>query len=191
MTTAETEAAATETDVTRAEVCVVACAEIFRDAGEIAALTRMVRPHVAVVTWVGGSHVEHFADGEVGIARAKAEIFEGVEPGGWAVWPYDNAHAAILKAAIEKAGLQSLSFGWSADADVHVLRADIGAAGTELVADVAGEEVHCRIGMAGRHWVSNALAVLVIAKWEHKFDRKKALAYEREVLGRFDKTADR
>ncbi|WP_227646267.1 hypothetical protein, partial [Klebsiella pneumoniae] len=36
----------------------------------------------------------------------------------------------------------------------------------------------------------NALAVLVIAKWEHKFDRKKALAYEREVLGKFDKTAD-
>ncbi|XPE67954.1 hypothetical protein ACNKHP_15805 [Shigella boydii] len=29
--------------------------------------------------------------------------------------------------------------------------------------------------------VGNALAVLVIAKWEHKFDRKKALAYEREV----------
>ncbi|MCD4622001.1 hypothetical protein LOS10_21800, partial [Proteus mirabilis] len=29
----------------------------------------------------------------------------------------------------------------------------------------------------------------VIAKWEHKFDRKKALAYEREVLGKFDKTA--
>ena len=38
--------------------------------------------------------------------------------------------------------------------------------------------------------VGNALAVLVIAKWEHKFDRKKALAYEREVLGKFDKTAD-
>jgi len=38
--------------------------------------------------------------------------------------------------------------------------------------------------------VGNALAVLVIAKWEHQFDRKKALAYERDVLGRFDKTAD-
>ncbi|WP_417097198.1 hypothetical protein, partial [Klebsiella variicola] len=24
----------------------------------------------------------------------------------------------------------------------------------------------------------------------HKFDRKKALAYEREMLGKFDKTAD-
>jgi len=38
--------------------------------------------------------------------------------------------------------------------------------------------------------VGNALAVLVIAKWEHKFDRKKALAYEREMLGKFDKTAN-
>ena len=37
--------------------------------------------------------------------------------------------------------------------------------------------------------LGNALAVLVIAKWEHKFDRKKALAYERDVLGKFDKTA--
>ena len=34
------------------------------------------------------------------------------------------------------------------------------------------------------------LAVLVIAKWEHKFDVKKARAYEREMLGKFDKTAD-
>ncbi|MGS6357326.1 hypothetical protein ACVGXP_06855, partial [Enterobacter hormaechei] len=32
--------------------------------------------------------------------------------------------------------------------------------------------------------------VLVISKWEHKFDPKKALAYQREVLGRFHKTAD-
>jgi proton glutamate symport protein len=31
--------------------------------------------------------------------------------------------------------------------------------------------------------------VLVIAKWEHQFDRKKAQAYEREMLGKFDKTA--
>lgn len=133
-------------------------------AGEIAALTRMVRPHVAVVTWVAGAHVEHFAEGEPGIARAKAEIFEGVEPGGTAVWPYDNAHAAILSDAVKVAGLNSLSFGWSAEADVHVLSADVGAAGTELVADVAGEEVHCRVGMAGRHWVGNALAVLAAVK---------------------------
>ena len=38
-------------------------------------------------------------------------------------------------------------------------------------------------------FLATNLAVLVIAKWEHRFDRKKALAYEREVLGKFDEAA--
>lgn len=133
-------------------------------AGEIAELTRMVRPHVAVITWVANAHIEHFADGEAGIARAKAEIFEGVEAGGTAVFPADNVHAPLLAAAASAHGLKILSFGWKAEAGVRVLRADVGPFGTELVADVAGEEVHCRIGMAGRHWVGNALAVLAAVK---------------------------
>lgn len=129
-------------------------------AGEIAALTQMVRPHVAAISWVAPAHVEYFADGEAGIARAKAEIFAGVEPGGTAVWPHDNGHAALLKAAADARGLRSLSFGWHADADVRVLQAEIAADGTELTADVAGTILACRIGMAGRHWVNNALMVL-------------------------------
>lgn len=132
--------------------------------GEIADLTRLVRPHVAVVTWVANAHVEHFEEGETGIARAKAEIFEGVEKGGTAVWPADNPHGPLLAAAAAGLGLAQLSFGWKTDADVRVIRADVGPSGTELQADVAGEELHCRIGMAGRHWVNNALAVLAAVK---------------------------
>jgi UDP-N-acetylmuramoyl-tripeptide--D-alanyl-D-alanine ligase len=132
-------------------------------AGEIAELTRMVRPQVAVVTWVANAHIENFDD-EAGIAAAKAEIFEGVEPDGWAVWPHDNRHAPVLSAAVAARGLHSLSFGWNDGADVRVISADVGADGTDLVADVAGDEVHCRVGMAGRHWVGNALAVLATVK---------------------------
>jgi len=132
-------------------------------AGEIAALAAMVRPHVAVITWVANAHIENFDD-EEGIARAKAEIFEGVEPGGWAVWPHDNRHAEILSAAIAARGLKSLSFGWEPGADARVVSAGVGADGTDLVADVGGEDVHCRVGMAGRHWVGNALAVLAAVK---------------------------
>jgi hypothetical protein len=40
-------------------------------------------------------------------------------------------------------------------------------------------------------WQILLALVLVIAKWEHKFDRKKAQAYERDVLGKFEKTANR
>ena len=55
-----------------------------------------------------------------------------------------------------------------------------------MSAGISGLKAH----MDALNVVGNALAVLVIAKWEHKFDRKKALAYEREVLGKFDKTAN-
>ena len=133
-------------------------------AGEIAALTRMVRPHVAVITWVANAHIENFADGEAGIARAKAEIFEGLEPCGTAIWPADNPHAPILAAAADAVGARSIRFGWKEGADVHVRAADVGAASTKLVADVMGEELHLTVGMAGRHWVGNALAVLAELK---------------------------
>src|SRR6202008_4063117 len=54
-------------------------------ADEIRPLAEMVRPHAAVVTTVGPVHTENFPDGEAGVARAKAEVFEGLEPGGGAV----------------------------------------------------------------------------------------------------------
>ena len=130
-------------------------------AGELSALTRMVRPHVALVTWVASAHREFFAE-EADIAHAKAEIFEGLEPGGTAVYPADNAHAGILKAKINALGLTALAFG--AAADVRPLSVAMQADGTDLTADVAGEIVSCRIGMAGAHWVSNALAVLAGVK---------------------------
>ena len=56
-------------------------------AGELAALTRLVRPHVAIVTAIAPAHREFFAS-EAEIADAKAEIFEGLEPGGTAIIPY-------------------------------------------------------------------------------------------------------
>jgi len=48
-------------------------------AGEIRPLTKMVRPHLAIVTNVLPVHVGNFEDGEIGVANAKAEIFEGLE----------------------------------------------------------------------------------------------------------------
>jgi UDP-N-acetylmuramoyl-tripeptide--D-alanyl-D-alanine ligase len=127
--------------------------------GEIQPLAAMVRPHVALVTWVAGAHLAYLGSEEA-IAAAKAEIFEGVVPGGTAIWPADNPHAPLLRAKAEAFGLRPLSFGEGAGADVRLLSAVPGVDGTDIVADVAGEELHFRVGMAGRHWVSNALAVV-------------------------------
>ena len=130
-------------------------------AGEIVALTRQVRPHIAAVTWVAPAHIENFSD-EAGIAGAKAEIFAGLEPGGTAVIPRDNAHHALLRAVAAARGARVLSFGEDDAADVRALDAAADAAGTQLVADVAGSTLHCRIALPGAHWVSNALCVLAV-----------------------------
>ncbi len=66
-------------------------------AGEIEPLTRMVRPHVAVITTVEPVHIEFFRSISA-IADAKGEIFCGIEPGGTAVLNRDNASFERVRA---------------------------------------------------------------------------------------------
>ena len=54
-------------------------------ADEITPLSRMIQPHVVAITTVGPVHIENFADGEAGVAKAKAEVFAGMRPGAVAV----------------------------------------------------------------------------------------------------------
>ena len=61
--------------------------------GEIAPLARLARPHVAMVTTVAPAHWRLSTDIE-GIAREKAAIFEGLEPGGTAILNADTRHRA-------------------------------------------------------------------------------------------------
>ena len=76
-------------------------------AGEITPLTKLVRPHVVVITTIEPVHLEFFASIEK-IADAKAEIFRGLEPGGAAVLNRDNralcAPGAARQARRRRAG---------------------------------------------------------------------------------------
>ena len=128
-------------------------------AGELAALTRMVRPHVAIVTTVASVHLEHFRD-EAGIADAKAEIFQGLEPGGTAIIPHDNIHRDRLIAAARAVGARVVTFGTSAGADVRALEMIQRDGGTFVSAALVGHELGFTIGQPGAHLVNNALAVL-------------------------------
>ncbi|MDE2042021.1 MAG: UDP-N-acetylmuramoyl-tripeptide--D-alanyl-D-alanine ligase [Alphaproteobacteria bacterium] len=128
-------------------------------AGELAALTQMVRPHVALITWVAPAHIGYFND-EAEIARAKAEIFEGLVEGGTAIIPRDNVHFDLLRAEAEKYAAKIIGFGRHPEADVRALD-EIGvAAGTQVLAQVGARELHFTLSQPGAHWVSNALAVL-------------------------------
>ena len=129
------------------------------NAGEIAAHTRMVRPHVALITAIAPAHIENLGSEEA-IADAKAEIFEGLEDRGIAIIPNDSAHRDRLVRAARRTTDRIITFG-RGDADIHALhavRADQG--GSLLTASLLERELTFTISQRGDHWVSNALAVV-------------------------------
>ncbi len=129
-------------------------------AGELAALTRMVRPHVAIVTTVEAAHIEYFGTVEA-IADAKGEIFEGLEPGGTAIIPFDNAHRDRLIAKARSCGAAILTFGRGEGSDVRALEAfPADGGGTSILARLPGAELSFTLAYPGEHWICNAMAVL-------------------------------
>ena len=128
-------------------------------AGELDALTRLVRPHVALVTAIAPAHSAFFS-GEEAIADAKGEIFRGLEPGGTAFVPYDSPHRDRLIAAAEPHAAHIVTFGRDKGADVYATEAMRGPHGTQINAVLPNGQLTFTLAMPGEHWVSNALAVI-------------------------------
>jgi UDP-N-acetylmuramoyl-tripeptide--D-alanyl-D-alanine ligase len=133
-------------------------------AGEISPLTKLVKPHVAIVTTVEPVHLEFFGSVEK-IADAKAEIFEGVLPGGAAVINRDNPHHARLAASAKKDGVSNIVyFGEHADAQVRLIKCALQPESSTVQANILGDDVTYKLGAPGRHLVMNSLAVLAAVK---------------------------
>ena len=133
-------------------------------AGEIAALTRQVRPNVAVITTIAPAHIEMLGSMEA-IADAKAEIFEGLEAGGTAVIPADSPYFNRLKETALAAGAQVVSFGKARDADVRLLDAVPAIGGGSLVTiDMGDRRVCYTVAAPGEHHVINSLAVMAAVR---------------------------
>jgi UDP-N-acetylmuramoyl-tripeptide--D-alanyl-D-alanine ligase len=130
-------------------------------AGEITPLSRMVRPQVAVITLVGPVHVENFPDGEIGVARAKAEIFEGMEPGGIAVLNADDSWFDLLRRAAEARGVEVRTFGRSQDADARLMDFEVRGGRATISARVHSRTLQFDLAQTGQHWGLNALATLL------------------------------
>ena len=129
-------------------------------AGEMRALSHIVRPDVAIITTIAPAHIEFFED-ESGIADAKAEIFEGLAQGGTAIIPADNMHYPRLRAAAERYTDSIMSFGFSPEADVRVVDyLDTENNGTHITAKVFDGMLSFNLSQPGQHWISNSMAVL-------------------------------
>jgi UDP-N-acetylmuramoyl-tripeptide--D-alanyl-D-alanine ligase len=131
--------------------------------GEIAPLARLARPHVVMVTTVAPAHLAAF-DSVEGIAREKASIVEGLEPGGTAILNADVATAPILRAAAERQGARILGFGTAGGADWRLRTARLAEGVTVVQADRPEGPLLFKVAAPGAHFALNALAALAAAQ---------------------------
>ena len=133
-------------------------------AGEIRALTALVRPHVALITTVAPAHLEFFGSVEA-IADAKSEIFAGLEPGGTAVLNRDNEYFARMRAHAERSRAgRIVTFGRHPAADWRLDDLRLAPEHSEVVAVRGGRRFAYRLGTPGEHLVLNSLAVLAVTE---------------------------
>ncbi len=129
-------------------------------AGEISALTAILRPQVAIITTIEPVHLEFF-DSVEGIADAKAEIFESMGADGTAVLNRDNAFYDHLAGKARAAGVgRVIGFGTAAGAELRLESCDLGERSSQVRAEIFGRRVDYSLSLPGQHSVMNSLAVL-------------------------------
>ena len=133
--------------------------------GEIRRLTEIAPPSVAVVGNVGTAHVEFFGSREA-VARAKAELVDGLKPGGVAVLNADDP--LVIKMRERRADVTVLSFGIDAQADVRAsgVASESDLSGTRFMLTTPQGSTAVKLPLIGRHNVYNALAAAAVG---HQF----------------------
>jgi UDP-N-acetylmuramoyl-tripeptide--D-alanyl-D-alanine ligase len=152
-----------ETDGARPEEFDVAVLEMGMSMpGEIARHCQVARPDVAVLTLVAPVHLEFMGSVEA-IAEGKAQLVEGMKPGGTAVLNADDERVLAMRAKAAHAG-RVITYGLAEGADVRAVGVQtVGVGASRFVLRTPEGEAEVLLPMHGRHNVSNALAAAAAA----------------------------
>ncbi len=129
--------------------------------GEIMPLAKLAELDVALVTTVAPVHMAGF-DTLDDVARAKAEIFSGLKPGGTAIMNADLETFGILEAAALRAGAQVVTFGRSDRADFRLTSVETAGTSTVVACRAHGRTVTARLSATVPHLALNLLGVLAV-----------------------------
>ena len=129
-------------------------------AGEIAELTKLTRPQIALITRIADSHSAFFPS-TADIALAKAEIFQAIEGLSIAILNRDDAFYETLYAAAIAAGAKEvISFGHHPEATYRIVSITDHDAGMTIEACLGFTDHVFELRMYGRHLAENAMGVL-------------------------------
>jgi len=133
------------------------------NAGEIALLASLAKPDWGVVTNVGAVHTQNFADGIDGVALAKRELVDALQPEtGVAFLNADDARVAAFaltfKGRSVLAGLQDKAQVRGASVE------ELGVDGLRMQVRAGTERVEVHLRLLGAHNAGNALLALAVGR---------------------------
>lgn len=129
--------------------------------GELACLTRLAKPDIALVNNAMRAHIGCGFNGIDDIARAKSEIYQGLcAPKGIAILPQEDANKPIFQAASES--FIQHSFGLHSG-DVHAENIRLNELSSDFVLCFGDEKIQIHLPVAGEHNIANACAAAALA----------------------------
>jgi len=132
--------------------------------GEIARLSEIAPPLIGVVGNVGTAHLEFFGTRE-GVARAKAELIDGIRPGGAAVLNADDPLVIAMRGRRSDIGIVSFGIESAAEVRAEAVAGEDDLSGTRFRLVTPGGAAEVRLPLTGRHNVSNALAAAAVGHY--------------------------
>src|SRR5581483_7506488 len=126
--------------------------------GEIARLTRIAAPDVAIVTSVGPAHLSGLKS-VAGVAREKGSIYRGLRRGGVAVVNLDDPRTRQIGAKLKG---KKITYGKQGGIRAEDAR-PIGDGGTAFVLRIGGKRARVRLHLPGDHNLVNALGAAAMA----------------------------
>ena len=87
-------------------------------AGEIHSLSKLIKPHIGIITNIGEAHIENFKNLN-GIAKAKGEIINNIQKNGTLILNRDDKYFDYFKKRARFKNLRVISFGISRKSDVY------------------------------------------------------------------------
>ena len=129
-------------------------------AGEITPLVKMVRPHIAMITAIAPAHIGAF-DTIEDIAKAKAEIYSGIVPGGYGLINHDDKRYVLLRDLAKEAEVEHLlCYGQKRGSDFWMREMKPGPDGCEISVRARGKDINYEISVPGEHMALNSVGVL-------------------------------
>lgn len=134
-------------------------------AGEMTKITKVVKPDIAIITNIFGVHLENFRSVS-DIARAKAEIFYGMNSDGTVLLNQDNKYTGLLIELAKSRGINKIyTFGASLESDACLESYRVSEKGFSIIkANICGDVIEVEVPICGEHQALNIVSALLLAK---------------------------